>query len=291
MAGMVRKAVIPAAGLGTRFLPATKAQPKELLTLVDRPVIQHVVEEAVGAGVTDFLIVTARGKPGLEDHFDRSYELEARLEAAGKTEELALVRSVAELAAFHYVRQGEPLGLGHAVGLARDHVGDEPFAVLLPDDIVELGVLEAMIALGSKVGASVIALQEVGRDDISAYGCARVEEAERGLVRVREIVEKPPAANAPSNLAVVGRYVLTPSVFACLDRVKPGAGGEIQLTDALALLMDGEPVYGFRFEERFDTGNKLGYLRATVELALRHPELAGGFRAMLADIVREHGIG
>jgi UTP--glucose-1-phosphate uridylyltransferase len=290
VSGVVSKGVIPAAGLGTRFLPATKAQPKELLTLVDRPVIQHVVEEAVTAGVSDFLIVTARGKPGLEDHFDRSYELEARLEAAGKTDELALVRAVAELASFHYTRQGEPLGLGHAVGLARFHVGDQPFAVLLPDDIVEAGVLEAMIALQSQYGGSVIALQEVDPEAISSYGCARVEEVEPGLLRLCEIVEKPPTSAAPSNLAVVGRYVLSPTVFTCLERVSPGRGGEIQLTDALSLLMDEEPVYGFRFEERFDTGNKLGFLRATVELGLRHPELGKDFREMLAEVVRQHGI-
>lgn len=286
----VRKAVIPAAGLGTRFLPATKAQPKEMLPLVDKPAIQYVVEEALSVGIRDILIITGRGKRSLEDHFDRSFELEYRLKESGRLEDLDRVRHIAEMADIHYVRQGEPKGLGHAVSVARDHVGDEPFAVLLGDDIMDQRspVLSNMIRAHERHGRSVIALKEVTAEEISSYGCARAEPVEPSLVRVKELVEKPSATEAPSNLAVIGRYVFTPEIFDVLDHVKPGKGGEIQLTDAIAKLMENQAVYGHVFSEgRYDTGNKLDWLKATVELALRREDLAEPFLAFLRSVVGE----
>lgn len=290
----VRKAVIPAAGLGTRFLPATKAQPKEMLPLVDKPAIQYVVEEALSVGIRDILIITGRGKRSLEDHFDRSFELEYRLKESGRLEDLERVRQIAEMADIHYVRQGEPRGLGHAVSVARDHVGDEPFAVLLGDDIMDerSPVLSNMIRAHERHGRSVIALKEVSAEEISSYGCARAEPVEPSLVRVKELVEKPSAAEAPSNLAVIGRYVFTPQIFEVLSHVKPGKGGEIQLTDAIAQLMEDQAVYGHVFGEgRYDTGNKLDWLKATVELALRRDDLAEPFLAFLRSVVGEAGEG
>jgi UTP--glucose-1-phosphate uridylyltransferase len=284
----VRKVVIPAAGLGTRFLPATKSQPKEMLPVVDKPAIQYVVEEAVRAGIRDILIITGRGKRTLEDHFDRSFELESELRAKDKQEQLDEVRAIADMADIHYVRQGEAKGLGHAVGVARQHVGNEPFAVMLGDDIMheKSDVLEQMLAVHARYGRSVIALKEVARKDISSYGCARPEDVEDGLVRLLGIVEKPAPDEAPSNLAVMGRYVFTPEIFDAIDRVGPGAGGELQLTDAIGLLMGHQTVYGYVFEEgRYDIGNKLDYLRATVELALEREDIGPEFRAFLADLV------
>ncbi|MGH9063196.1 MAG: UTP--glucose-1-phosphate uridylyltransferase GalU [Acidimicrobiales bacterium] len=284
----VRKAVIPAAGLGTRFLPATKSQPKEMLPLVDTPAIQYVVEEAVRAGIRDILIITGRGKRTLEDHFDRSFELEHYLREAGKDAELEQVRWIADMADIHYVRQGEPKGLGHAVSAARQHVGDEPFVVLLADDIMdpEVGVMEGMLAAFGRHGRSVVALKAVEPAEISAYGCARVEPVDANLVRIEDLVEKPPVSEAPSNLAVMGRYVFTPAIFDVLERVEPGRGGEIQLTDAIRLLLQQQAVYGYTFEHgRYDTGNKLDYLRATVELALRRPDLGPPFRKALVELV------
>jgi UTP--glucose-1-phosphate uridylyltransferase len=292
---MVRKAVIPAAGLGTRFLPATKAQPKEMLPLVDKPAIQYVVEEAVRAGITDILIITGRGKRTLEDHFDRSFELEFYLAQAGREREAAEMRHIAELADIHYVRQAEPKGLGHAVGVARSHVGNEPFAVLLGDDLMAetSTVLADMVAASEKMNASVIALKPFPPEEISAYGCVAAETLEDGgpLVRVTGLVEKPPAAEAPSNLAIMGRYVLTPEIFDCIDRVEPGRGGEIQLTDAMSLLLERESLYGFTFTDgRYDTGNKLDWLRATVELALVRDDLGPPFRKYLAELCRREGL-
>jgi UTP--glucose-1-phosphate uridylyltransferase len=289
----VRKAVVPAAGLGTRFLPATKAQPKEMLPVVDRPAIQYVVEEAVRAGIDDILIITGRGKRSLEDHFDRSIELEASLDAAGKLEELDEIRRLAELADIHYVRQGEALGLGHAVSVARKHVGDHPFAVMLGDDIMDerFRVLEQMIAAHAQRRSSIIAVKRFPIDEISSYGCVDAEPVQDGLVRLRGIVEKPKPADAPSDLAVVGRYVFTPEIFDALDRTEPGVGGEIQLTDAIAILLEQQPVYGFVFEHgRFDIGKKLDYLRATVELALDRDDLGPEFASYLADAVRRRGL-
>jgi UTP--glucose-1-phosphate uridylyltransferase len=290
----VRKAVIPAAGLGTRFLPATKAQPKEMLPVVDKPAIQYVVEEAVQAGITDILIVTGRGKRSIENHFDRSFELEHALRSSGKLAEYEAVRALAEMADIHYVRQGEPRGLGHAVWVARHHVGDEPFAVLLGDDIMVEGstVLADMLAVHARHGCSVIALKDLPRAEVSAYGCVDPEPAGEGLVRVAGIVEKPAPEEAPSTLAVMGRYVFTPAIFAALERVGPGKGGEIQLTDAIALLAACEPVLGHVFADgRYDIGNKLDYLRATVELALARDDLGPAFGAFLAEVVARRSRG
>jgi UTP--glucose-1-phosphate uridylyltransferase len=289
----VRKAVIPAAGLGTRFLPATKAQPKEMLPLVDKPTIQYVVEEAVRCGLTDIVMVTAHGKTSLEDHFDRSFELEYHLEQSGKLAQRDQVRAIAEMAHIHYVRQGEPKGLGHAVSKARQHVGDEPFVVMLGDDIMHegSGVLEGMLAAFERHQHSVVAFKEVSPAEISSYGAARAEPVEDRLIRVLDIVEKPAPDEAPSNLAVMGRYILTPAIFDALDQVKPGKGGEIQLTDAIKLLLDDEPVYGWTFREgRYDAGNKVDYLRATIELALERDDIGPQLRIVLADLVRRHGL-
>ena len=284
----VRKAVIPAAGLGTRFLPFSKAVPKEMLPVVDRPVIQYVIEEAVDAGIEDILVVTSRHKKVLEDHFDRLPELEDQLDAKGKTEEADEVRALFDLAQMHFVRQGEALGLGHAIGMARNHVGDEPFVVLLGDDIMtpEAGVLKGMIDAYNQHRCSVVALMEVPKEDISAYGCAAATPLDDRLVRISELVEKPEPEVAPSNLAVMGRYLFTPTIFDEIANTGPGVGGEIQITDAMATLMAKEPMLGFTFNEgRFDTGKKIDYLRAVVETALARPDLGPEFRAMLADIM------
>ena len=293
MSEPVRKAVIPAAGLGTRFLPATKAQPKEMLPVVDRPSIQYVVEEAVAAGIDDILIVTGRNKRTLEDHFDRNVELESQLLEKGKLEDLEEVRALAEMADIHYVRQGEPLGLGHAVSVAAKHVGDHPFVVLLGDDIMrkESTLLRDMIANYERTGASTVALMQVPPEDISAYGCAAPENREGNVCSIVDVVEKPKPEDAPSNLAIVGRYLFTPRIFETLKQVQPGVGGEIQLTDAIALLLKEEPVMGLIFEDgRFDIGKKIDYLRATVELALARPDLGPELRVILADICRREGI-
>ena len=269
------KAVIPAAGLGTRFLPATKASPKEMLPVVDKPAIQYVVEEAVRAGLTDVLMVTGRNKRPLEDHFDRAVELELALEAKGDTARLAAVQHSSQLADVHYVRQGDAKGLGHAVLAAAQHVGDEPFAVLLGDDLIDERdhLLEQMVQVQAERGGSVIALMEVPKDSISLYGCAAVEGAGE-VVRITGLVEKPPMEEAPSNLAVIGRYVLAPSVFDVLRRIPPGRGGEYQLTDALEQLIATEPVHGVVFRgRRYDTGDRLDYLKAVVQLAAERDDL------------------
>jgi len=285
----ITKAVIPAAGLGTRFLPATKAQPKEMLPIVDKPAIQYVVEEAVRAGIDDILIVTGRSKRAIEDHFDRNFELEYFLEDRGKTEELAEVRRLADLADIHYVRQGEPLGLGHAVSVARKHVGDDPFVVMLGDDIMDddCTVLADMMKTHEETGASIIALSEFPIEEISSYGCVDPEFITEQLVRIGRIVEKPAPADAPSNLAVMGRYIFTPGIFDALSEIRPGVGGEIQLTDAIELLLHSETVHGWVFTEgRFDVGRKIDYLRATVELALVRSDLGDEFRDYLIDLVQ-----
>ena len=291
----VRKAVIPAAGLGTRFLPATKAMPKELLPLVDKPGIQWVVEEAVAAGITDVLIVTGRSKKAVEDHFDYAPELEASLERSGKHEQAAMVRSLAELADVHFIRQGNPRGLGHAVGMARAHVGDEPFAVLLPDDLMaaDSTLLADMIAVTNRTGAPCIALKRFPPEEVSLYGCVAGSPVpgHEGLIAITDMVEKPAPADAPSDLAIMGRYVLTPDIFDRIDALVPGAGGELQLTDAMRELCTARDFYGLVFDTgRYDTGNKLDWLRATVEVALRHPELGPSFRKVLTEIVRREGI-
>lgn len=288
MASSVRKAVIPAAGMGTRFLPATKAVPKEMLPLVDKPAIQYVVEEAVSAGITDILIVTGRGKRDIEDHFDRSIELEELLSRTGKDHELSAMRAIAGLAQIHFVRQGEPRGLGHAVGMGRQHVGDEPFVVMLPDDIChpDAGILAGMLVAHERTGASVLCLKEVDRRETALYGCAAVEPAGESLVQVHDLVEKPSPEDAPSNLGVMGRYVLTPGIFDAIADTKPGRGGEIQLTDAIKLLSTTEKVFGYTFKEgRYDTGNKIDFLKATVLFALERDDLGPDFRAFLEEVV------
>jgi len=285
----VRKAVIPAAGLGTRVLPATKSAPKELLPVVDKPAIQYVVEEAVRAGITEIVIVTGRNKAALEDHFDRSPELEAALERAGKHEALAEVRRVAELAHVCFVRQREALGLGHAVGTARAIVGDEPFAVLLPDDIMDddSALLRAMLTEHEATGGSVLGLEEVPPAQTAAYGCVDPEATDRpGVVGVRGVVEKPSPEAAPSNLAIIGRYVLTPEVFDHIERLRPGAGGELQLTDAISALITHQTVSGCVSPGlRYDVGRKLDFLRANVALALARPDLGPELRAWLRSVV------
>ena len=294
MSQRVRKAVIPAAGLGTRFLPATKAQPKEMLPLVDKPAIQYVVEEAVAAGITDILVITGRGKRSLEDHFDRSFELEYYLQEGGKLDELEEMRRIAEMADIHYVRQGEPKGLGHAVQAAAEHVGDLPFVVMLGDDIMhpKAGVLPGMLATFERFGHSVIALKEVPPQDISSYGCAAVKPLEDNIVEIEDLVEKPAPDEAPSNLAVMGRYVFSPEILDVLAHTPAGRGGEIQLTDAIKTLTERQPVYGWTFRQgRIDVGNKLDYLQATVELALEREDLGPPFRKFLVErLAREQGL-
>ncbi|MBT2514312.1 UTP--glucose-1-phosphate uridylyltransferase GalU [Arthrobacter sp. ISL-30] len=285
----VRKAVIPAAGLGTRFLPATKAMPKEMLPVVDKPAIQYVVEEAVNVGLNDILMITGRNKRALEDHFDRVPALEATLEEKGDTGKLESVQSASNLGDIHYVRQGDPKGLGHAVLRAKQHVGNEPFAVLLGDDLIDPrdDLLSVMMDVQARTGGSVVALIEVEPDQISAYGCADVvPSGEDGYVRINELVEKPSLEEAPSNLALIGRYVLHPAVFDVLEHTEPGRGDEIQLTDALQVLAAGEGegsgVYGVVFRgRRYDTGDKLSYLKACVELACDSEDLGPGLRAWL----------
>lgn len=289
----VRKAVIPAAGLGTRFLPATKSQPKEMLPIVDKPAIQYVIEEAARAGITDILVITGRNKRAIEDHFDRNFELEFYLEQKGKTRDLEDMNAINEIADIHYIRQRDPLGLGHAVSVAREHVGDEPFAVMLGDDIMvdDSTLLRSMIDAYERFDRSVLALMEVPQNEISAYGCATIDAVEPGLVAVRDVVEKPKPEDAPSNLAVIGRYVFTPGIFDALGRIVPGAGGELQLTDAIALLIGEQDVYGRVFEHgRYDVGQKIDFLRANVELALDRPDLGPEFADVVRDVVKRRGL-
>jgi UTP--glucose-1-phosphate uridylyltransferase len=285
----VKKAVIPAAGLGTRFLPATKAQPKEMLPVIDTPAIQYVVEEAVRAGLDDILIITGRGKRPIEDHFDRSVELEHFLESKGKFDELKQVREISDMATIHYIRQKDPLGLGHAVAIAEPHVGKEPFAVLLGDDLIARStpLLENMLKIHERYGRSVVAAQEVKRDEISLYGCIQPEFVEDDLAQIVSIVEKPSPEEAPSNLAAIGRYVFTPEIFDALRETQPGRGGEIQLTDAINLLAQQQAVYASVFHHgRYDVGNKLDYLKATVEMAIEREDVGEEFRRWLADLVQ-----
>ena len=285
----VRKAVIPAAGLGTRFLPATKAQPKVMLPVIDVPAIQLVVEEAARAGIDDVLIVTGRGQRAIEDHFDRNLELERFLEDKQKFDELKRIRQISDMAEVHYIRQKEALGLGHAVSVAQAHVGDEPFVVMLGDDLIHPSepLLGEMLRAHDTFGRSVIAAMEVSKQEISMYGCIQPEPFEEDLVRILSIIEKPSPEEAPSNLAVIGRYVLTPEIFDALRRTTPGRGGEIQLTDAINLLAQEQAVYAYRFDgRRFDVGNPLDYLKATVELGAERDDLGPEFRAWLAQYVQ-----
>jgi UTP--glucose-1-phosphate uridylyltransferase len=289
----VTKAVIPAAGRGTRFLPVTKSLPKEMLPVVDKPSIQYVVEEAVAAGLTDILIITARGKHAIEDHFDQNVDLELFLEQRDKHSQLPALRALDDMANIHYIRQSEQLGLGHAVGMAREHVGDEPFAVLLGDDIMvdDAKLLSSMLEAHDREQASVLALLEVTLAEIVSLGCAEIDLLGDSIARVRSVVEKPKAEEAPSNLAVIGRYVFTPEIFEALDRIEPGVGGELQLTDAIALVLRSSPVFGRIFTEgRYDIGKKLGFLQANIELALARPDVGPELAAYLRTLVQTRGI-
>jgi len=286
----IRKAVFPAAGLGTRFLPATKAQPKEMLPLVDKPIIQYGVEEAVLSGVDNIILVTGRGKNAIEDHFDVSVELESFLEARGKHEQLEEVRKISSMMNIAYVRQGEPLGLGHAVLVTRELVGNEPFAVILADDVIDANppALKQMIDVFEKVGGPVLAVERVSRDDISNYGVIAPDLSANlgdGIYRVLDLVEKPPKTEAPSDLAIIGRYILTPDIFPCLAATKSDRTGEIQLTNGLRELLTQRPIYACEIKGvRHDTGNKLGFLKAVVYFAMRRPDLAGKFSDYLTSL-------
>ena len=285
----VRKAVFPAAGFGTRFLPATKAIPKEMLALVDKPIIQYGVEEAIAAGIEDIIFITGRGKGAMEDHFDMSYELDATLERKGKKELLELSRKISSLARVSYVRQKEPLGLGHAVLCAKQLVGDEPFAVLLPDDVIDAPTpcIEQMIGVYEERGGSVLATMTIDGPGISAYGvlAGSQEAVNPRIYNCTGMVEKPKFEEAPSKQAIIGRYILTPKVFELLEKTTPGAGGEIQLTDGILALLESEKVFGYTFEgKRFDAGDKFGMLQATVEFALKRPEFGEKFRTYLKGL-------
>jgi len=283
----IRKAVFPAAGLGTRFLPATKASPKEMLPLVDKPLIQYVVEEAVASGIESIIIVTGRDKSAIEDHFDISFELEHLLRERGKLDSLAEIRAISDMARVSYVRQREALGLGHAVLQAKDLVGDEPFAVMLSDDIVdaEVPALKQLITVYEEYEAPVIGTMQVAGEAISRFGALDVDEIEDGVYKVKDMVEKPKFSEAPSDLAIIGRYVLTPDIFAEIERTTPGAGGEIQITDAMRALLKQRPFYAVRFQgTRHDAGDKLGFLIATVEFALKRPDLAEEFLEYLRSL-------
>ena len=285
----VRKAVFPAAGLGTRFLPATKAQPKEMLPLVDKPIIQYGVEEALESGVLNMILVTGRGKNAIEDHFDVSVELETFLEARGKSDQLAEIRKISNLMNVAYVRQGEPLGLGHAVLVTKDLVGDEPFAVVLADDVIDANppALRQMIDVFEEMDGPVLAIEEVPHESVSSYGIIDAEEVRPGVYRIRDLVEKPPQQEAPSNLAIIGRYILTPDIFPALEEIakEKDRTGEIQLTNGLRRLLRSRPIYGCKIDGvRHDTGNKLGFLKAVVYFALRRPDLAEPFRDYLRGL-------
>jgi UTP--glucose-1-phosphate uridylyltransferase len=282
----IRKAVFPAAGMGTRFLPATKATPKEMLCLVDKPLIQYGVEEAVAAGCTEIIIITSRGKASMEDHFDKSTELEASLAAKNKTALLEIARNVSKLAKVTFTRQPEPLGLGHAVLMAKEIVGDEPFAVLLPDDIVDADIacMKQMVQAYNETGCSILGSEVVEGDAISAYGCldCTQDPSNPRLLAVKDMVEKPKPGQQPSQNAIIGRYILTPRIFEMIETITPGAGGELQLTDAIKALLRHEKVYGYSYVgKRHDAGDKQGFLRATVELGLKHPALGDDFRTWL----------
>jgi UTP--glucose-1-phosphate uridylyltransferase len=283
----IRKAILPAAGLGTRFLPATKAQPKEMLPIVDKPTIQYVVEEAAASGIEDIIVVTGRGKNAIEDHFDRSLELQIALERKGKREELEEIQRISELISFCYVRQKEPLGLGHAILVAKALVGNEPFAVLLGDDIIdaEIPCLKQMIAAFDRHRASIIAVQQVPWEETSNYGIIDHSLVGDSVYRIGDLVEKPSPEAAPSDLAIIGRYILMPEIFDALEQTPPDEGGEIQLTNGLKLLLRTQPIYGLAFRgRRYDAGSKLGFLKATVQFALKRPDLAPGFRQYLKTL-------
>ena len=296
MNGRIRKAVFPAAGLGTRFLPATKAQPKEMLVLVDKPIIQYGVEEAVQSGVENIVIVTGRGKNAIEDHFDVAVELESYLEQRGQTAQLEAIRKITQLINVSYVRQGEPLGLGHAVLVAKNLVGDEAFAVILGDDVIDANppALKQMMDVYERVQGPVIAVERVPVEDVPSYGIVAIDSSQslgRGVHRITDLVEKPRREDAPSNLAIIGRYILTPDIFAALESTVGDKGGEIQLTNGLRRLLRDRPLYAYEIEGvRHDTGNKLGFLKAVVYFALRRPDLGEPFRRYLESLDLKVGV-
>ncbi len=289
----VRKAIIPAAGLGTRFLPATKAQPKEMLPIVDKPTIQYIIEEAIDSGIEEILIITGRNKRAIEDHFDRSIELELTLEKKGKKDLLEQVKSISEMINIHYIRQKEPKGLGHAINCAKSFVGNEPFAVLLGDDIVDAKTpcLKQLINVYDEYKTSILGVQEVPKKDVNKYGIVDGKHIENGVYKVKNLVEKPAIEKAPTNVAILGRYIITPDIFHILDSTKPGAGGEIQLTDALKVLASEQAMYAYTFEgRRYDVGNKLGFLEATIEFALKREDLRDDFKAYLSTILKSDAL-
>ena len=276
----VKKAIIPAAGLGTRFLPATKAQPKEMLPIVDKPTIQYIIEEAIASGIEEILIITGRNKKCIEDHFDKSIELEMELEKAGKSDLLELVRDISDMVDIHYIRQKEPKGLGHAIHCAKTFVGNEPFAVLLGDDVVhsEVPCLKQLIDCFDEYKTTILGVQTVPEENVSKYGIVDGIHIEDRVYKVKDLVEKPSVEDAPSNIAILGRYIITPQIFEILENTAPGKGGEIQLTDAVKTLISQEAMYAYNFEgKRYDVGDKLGFLQATIEYALRKPELKDQF--------------
>ncbi|QXM06670.1 UTP--glucose-1-phosphate uridylyltransferase GalU [Crassaminicella indica] len=285
----VRKAIIPAAGLGTRFLPATKAQPKEMLPIVDKPTLQYIIEEAVASGIEEILIITGRNKKSIEDHFDKSVELELELEKKGKTEMLEEVRRISDMVNIHYIRQKEPKGLGHAIYCAKSFIGNEPFAVLLGDDIVDADMpcLKQMIDVYNEYKTTVLGVQAVPDEDVNKYGIVDGKYIEDGVYKVKNLVEKPKKEEAPSNVAILGRYIITPEIFEILENTTPGAGGEIQLTDGLKTLAERQAMYAYTFKgKRYDVGNKLGFLQATIEFALKREDLKDDFKAYLADLMK-----
>ncbi|MGF7431283.1 UTP--glucose-1-phosphate uridylyltransferase GalU [Thermoanaerobacterium thermosaccharolyticum] len=285
----IRKAIIPAAGLGTRFLPATKAQPKEMLPIVDKPTIQYIVEEAVNSGIEDILIITGRNKRAIEDHFDKSVELELELKKKGKENLLNLVEDITNMVDIHYIRQKEPKGLGHAIYCAHTFVGNEPFAVLLGDDIVdaEVPVLKQMIEQYERYNCSIIGVQEVPKSEVDKYGIVDANMIDDRLYRVNNLVEKPKKEEAPSNMAILGRYIISPKIFDILKDLRPGAGGEIQLTDALKVLLNYEAIYAYNFEgKRYDVGDRMGFLKATIEYALKRDGLKDELLIYLNEIVK-----
>lgn len=286
----VRKAIIPAAGLGTRFLPATKSQPKEMLPIVDKPTLQYIIEEAVQSGIEEILIVTGRSKKSIEDHFDRSIELELELEQKGKTEMLKMVQDISNMVDIYFIRQKEPKGLGHAIYCAKSFVGNEPFAVLLGDDIVDSNIpcLSQMIDIYNEYNTSILGVQEVAKENTDKYGILDVKYIEDRVYKVKDMVEKPKLEEAPSNIAILGRYIITPAIFEILENQVPGKGGEIQLTDALKTLGKNEAIYAYNFEGiRYDVGDKLGFLEATVDFALKRPELRDEFMNFLTKKIDE----
>ena len=286
----VKKAIIPAAGLGTRFLPATKSQPKEMLPIVDKPTLQYIIEEAINSGIEEILIITGRNKKSIEDHFDKSVELELELQQKGKTEMLEMVQEISNMVNIHYIRQKEPKGLGHAIHCAKSFIGDEPFAVLLGDDIVDSDTpcLKQLIDAYDEYKTSILGVQEVAKEDTDKYGILDCKYIEDRVYKVKDMVEKPSVEEAPSNIAILGRYIITPAIFEILENQAPGKGGEIQLTDALKTLASHEAIYAYNFEgRRYDVGDKLGFLEATIDFALKRDNLKDGLMNYMKNVVEE----